>query len=110
MVRNPLATDPAHEQRVRERAYHLWEADGKPFGQDIEYWERARELVGMEESPGSGLVPESEMSPESPRVSGIEEAQLQDNLGEFPGQLTDQGDARHTPEVRRRARVRAKKA
>jgi hypothetical protein len=108
MDRNPLANDPAHEQRVRERAYHLWETDGKPFGHDIEYWERARALVGMEESAGSGLVPENEMSPDSPRVTGIEEAQLQENLGEFPGQLTDQGDSKPTPAIRKRARARAK--
>jgi hypothetical protein len=110
MVRNPLANDPAHEQRVRERAYHLWEADGKPFGHDIEFWERARELVGMEESAGSGLVPANDMNPDSSRVTGIEEAQLQENLGEFPGQLTDQGDAMPAPAVRRRARARTKKA
>jgi hypothetical protein len=108
MAHNPLEDDPAHEQRVRERAYQLWEADGKPFGQDIEYWERARALVGMEESPGSGLLPSSEMRPDSPRVTGIEEARLQDNLGEFPGQLTDQGDTEPTPAARRRARGRAK--
>lgn len=50
MARNALETDPAREQRVRERAYHLWESDGKPHGRDIEYWERARELIAHEES------------------------------------------------------------
>ena len=54
---NPLAVDPEREHRVRERAYLMWEADGKPHGRDVEYWERARELVGMEESAGSGLLP-----------------------------------------------------
>ena len=64
---NPLAFDPDREHRVRERAYHLWEADGKPHGRDIEYWERARELVGMEESAGSGLLPNPQTTPNSPR-------------------------------------------
>ena len=50
MARNQLVTDPTREHRVRERAYHLWEADGKPHGRDVEYWERARELVSTEES------------------------------------------------------------
>ena len=49
---NPLQTNPAREERVREHAYHLWEADGKPHGRDVEYWQRARELVAMEESAG----------------------------------------------------------
>ena len=56
-VPNPLASDPGRDHRIRERAYHLWESDGKPLGHDVEYWERARELIGMEESAGSGLLP-----------------------------------------------------
>ena len=66
MPRNPLEIDPEREQRVRERAYHLWEADGKPHGQDVGYWERARELVGMEESAGAGQLPNPQNHPDSP--------------------------------------------
>ena len=62
MARNPLATDPAYEERVRKRAYHLWESEGKVHGRDLEYWERARELIGMEDSAGSGLLPNPENS------------------------------------------------
>nr|HQT80282.1 DUF2934 domain-containing protein [Rhodopila sp.] len=39
--RNPLVVDPEREHRVRERAYLLWESEGKPHGRDVEYWERA---------------------------------------------------------------------
>ena len=63
-TRNPLAIDPDREQRVRERAYHLWEVEGKPHGRDVEYWERARELIGMEESAGSGQLPNPLATPE----------------------------------------------
>ena len=66
---NPLAVDPEREHRVRERAYLMWEADGKPHGQDVEYWERARELIGMEESAGSGLLPNPEPPPAPKRKS-----------------------------------------
>jgi len=27
-----------HEDRVRERAYHLWEDAGRPDGRDDEFW------------------------------------------------------------------------
>jgi hypothetical protein len=104
---NPLAADPRREERVRERAYHLWEAEGRPHGRDVEYWERARELVGMEESAGSGLLPNPLTAPR--RESQIEEADIQENLGEFPGQLTDQGDVTPTPAPKRRTRARPKK-
>ncbi len=33
------------DERVRERAYQLWEAEGKPEGQDVEHWMRAREEI-----------------------------------------------------------------
>lgn len=26
------------EQRVRQTAYHLWEDDGQPFGEERKYW------------------------------------------------------------------------
>src|SRR6195952_215339 len=105
----PLAIAPAREQRVRERAYHLWETEGKPHGRDVEYWERARELVGMEESAGSGLLPNPQNAPESVRETGVEEAEIQENLGEFPDRLADQGEVRATPIPKRKSRAKAKK-
>jgi hypothetical protein len=107
---NPLAVDPGREQRVRERAYHLWESDGKPHGRDVEYWERARTLIGMEESAGAGQLPNPQARPDSPRETGIEQAAIQENLGEFPGPLADQGEALPTPAPKRRTRAKAKKA
>jgi hypothetical protein len=29
------------EDRIRQRAYELWEADGRPDGQDQAYWFKA---------------------------------------------------------------------
>jgi hypothetical protein len=107
-VHNPLATDPAHERRVRERAYHLWESGGKLHGHDVEYWERARELIGMEDSAGSGLLPNPETT--HLRAVGIEEADIQENLGEFPGVQTDQGEVQTTPAPKRRTRAKPKKS
>jgi Protein of unknown function (DUF2934) len=36
---------PEREQRIRERAYSLWEAEGGAQGRADEYWHRARELI-----------------------------------------------------------------
>ena len=36
------------EQRVRVRAYHLWEEAGRPHGQTGEFWARARSEVESE--------------------------------------------------------------
>jgi hypothetical protein len=101
MSDNPLDRDDvARKQRIRERAYHLWEADGRPDGRDLDYWERARELVGMEESAGAGLLP-NPMTVPDPRP---EEAEIQSNLGEFPDRFADQGEWESTPEPRHRQR------
>jgi len=90
MSSNPLDdTDETRLRHIRERAYHLWEAEGRPPGRESEFWERASELVGMEESGVSGQIPVEEERPE--------EAFLQENLGEFPGRQTDQGERQPTP-------------
>lgn len=90
-TQNPLAP-PSQEQieRQRERAYFLWQQDGCPEGRADEYWERAGELIGMENNPDAGQV-----SPDAPEYP--EEATLQENLGEFPDRLADQGEHRGTP-------------
>lgn len=33
------------EQKIREHAYYLWLAEGRPEGAHHEHWERAREMV-----------------------------------------------------------------
>ena len=97
MSSNPLEHDAKRDERIRKRAYHLWKADGEPHGRDAEFWERASELVGMEESAGAGQI--SPQEDEARRVDGqiVEEASIQANLGEFPDRQTDQGDRVETP-------------
>jgi hypothetical protein len=41
------------EERVRERAYALWERDGKPDGRAHEYWEQARRELDVSDEPGA---------------------------------------------------------
>jgi Protein of unknown function (DUF2934) len=37
------------EARIRERAYHIWEASGRPSGRDEEFWHRACEMVASDD-------------------------------------------------------------
>jgi len=97
---NPLDdTDETRQQAIRARAYHLWEADGRPAGHSDEYWERATALVGMEESAGAGELPNPATLPgaDPDRVQPIEEAFIEENLGEFPDRFADQGERTPTP-------------
>jgi hypothetical protein len=91
---------PDHETRVRERAYKLWEENGRPQGRDVELWEQARELVAIEENPDGGKLPNPTGT--DPANQGVEEADIQENYGDVPGRLTDQGDRPQTPSKRTR--------
>ncbi len=105
MSSNPLEDDPGREHRIRVRAYQLWSDEGRPHGRHDEFWERARELVAMEDSAGAGLLPNPQSAGADPsREQPVEEAFIQQNLGEFP-ELTDQGEADSAPKPKRSARA-----
>ena len=36
------------EQRVRDRAYALWESEGRPIGRDAEHWRVSEEATRAE--------------------------------------------------------------
>jgi len=42
------SVDQGSDERVRVRAYLMWEADGKPDGKADLYWHRARERMEAE--------------------------------------------------------------
>ena len=99
-------TDPEHEEKIRSRARRLWLADGAPSGREDDYLERARELLGIEDNPDAGQLPNPMVvnHGDIPPAEPIEEAALEDNLGEFPARLTDEGDRRQTPMTRQQER------
>ena len=112
MAFNPLDDqDPDYQQKVRERAYHLWEADGRPHGNEHEFWERARALVDIELSGQTGQIDNPAAKPGAdPSSPGIvEDASIQENLGEFPDRFADQGEKQETPKPRRRRAAKAEK-
>jgi len=66
----PSEGEPAAdtEQRIRERAYLLWEAEGKQEGGVDEYWHRARELI---EPESHSAYPPARPGPTGPKVSKL---------------------------------------
>jgi hypothetical protein len=46
------------EDRVRERAYALWERNGRREGRSDEYWQQARAEVEAEEAEPGNEIPE----------------------------------------------------
>ena len=99
MSDNPLDPSPKHKARVAELAKELWRADGSPDGRMGEYRERADTLARMEGAGPTGLEPNPvNVNDPLPGVI-IEEASIQENLGEFPAaaNMGDQGRWRETP-------------
>ena len=52
------------EDRVRQRAYQIWEEEGRPEGREAEHWRRAE--VEVEESRNRTLSPRG--TPKIPEV------------------------------------------
>lgn len=58
------------DQRIRQFAYEIWEAEGRPEGQDARHWEMARKLAE------SQTLEQRPPSPPPRRVSKPKEVSL----------------------------------
>jgi hypothetical protein len=48
--------DPLMEEAIRQRAYEIWEQEGRPEGRDLTHWLRARtEILDRELAAGASL-------------------------------------------------------
>ena len=98
MADDSAQQDREHEEKVRERAYRLWQEEGCPEGRADVHWDQARELVAIEENYRSTLKPNpTEQFENSPTGEPVEPIEAVRNLGEFPT-LTDQGEEKVFPD------------
>jgi Protein of unknown function (DUF2934) len=52
----------SREEKIRVRAYELWEKDGSLEGSADEYWEQAKAQINEEETAdGNGTEPKSRL-------------------------------------------------
>ncbi len=101
MSDNPLEMTPKRAAQIEERARKLWDEAGQA-GDHADFMERADELVRMEMAGPTGQLPVDELHAGPLPGVIVDEAKLQENLGEFPGARggADQGDDRGTPMTR----------
>jgi Protein of unknown function (DUF2934) len=59
------------EERIRVRAYYLWDASGRPSGRDEEFWYKARELMLLEGDPRASKPRARRGQRISPKSSGL---------------------------------------
>jgi hypothetical protein len=55
----------AHDEIARY-AYHLWEAEGRPHGRDLEYWLQAEAHLKAHREYEKRVLQPAQKSPESP--------------------------------------------
>lgn len=61
----------AHEERVREMAYGLWQEAGSPEGHDEHFWHLAEQGVKAEEKDYDQTLDDSFPASDPPANSGI---------------------------------------
>ena len=100
------------ESRVRAHAKRIWLEEGKPKGREKQHLEMARHLVAIEDNQKFATEPNPIVVPPrlGPNGEPIEEAEIMQNLGEFPT-LTDQGEQEipHKPDQKSREETKGKK-
>ncbi|WP_181700247.1 DUF2934 domain-containing protein [Chthonobacter albigriseus] len=79
------------ERRIREKAYELWVAEGKPEGRADAHWEEAREIIAIQDAFETTLIPVEESTRDV-----VEPAIAFENQGEFPD-LADEGEGKGGP-------------
>ncbi|MCQ9155098.1 hypothetical protein [Acidomonas methanolica] len=96
-MENPL--DPSRQTlaRIIAKAKEMWEADGKPACGPEAYREAATDIIGMEMSGPGGQMPVDPPVPLGPEGQPVEEAWLQENLGDPGGSMNELGDKREVP-------------
>ncbi|QDH17729.1 DUF2934 domain-containing protein [Swingsia samuiensis] len=94
---NPLEDSPQKQKRIRAKAKELWEADGKPTSGPEAYMEQASDLIGMESNPDAGQIPVKSPVRIGPEGQPIEEAKLQENLGNPGGSMNELDDKQEVP-------------
>ncbi|MCW2246848.1 hypothetical protein M2352_002439 [Azospirillum fermentarium] len=95
-----MADDPVDvEERIRRRAYAIWEREGRPDGRDADHWALAREEIAIEDNLSQTLLPNPADGPEATaqRTEPVERVESVAVLGDLPG-LADQGEEFSLPE------------
>jgi hypothetical protein len=87
------------EKRVRARAYKLWQEEGCPEGRAEVHWERARELVAIEENIDLTLKPIPRPDELGPYGEPVEPLAPAENTGDTPT-MVDQGEEKTIPHRR----------
>ncbi len=66
----------ADEEQIRQRAYQIWEREGRPHGREREHWATAKLELAREAQPAATKAPAKRT-----RAATLKEDPEADNLG-----------------------------
>ena len=82
------------DDRIRQRAYEIWEREGRPEGREQDHWKLASEEIAIEDNIGQTLKPNPSRGPDdtAERSSPVEPLISAENQGEGIGPSVVQDD------------------
>jgi hypothetical protein len=60
------------EERIRAKAYELWETDGRPDGQQDRHWEIAKRIIAEEDFTEPAIPGQPDWRPEADGLNPIQ--------------------------------------
>lgn len=99
-----MPDDMSHEDptdRIRRRAYAIWEREGRPEGREADHWKQASEELAIEDNIGQTLAPNPSRGPDdaAPGTEPVEPLGPAEAQGESLGP-TAQGEEQPIPKQR----------
>lgn len=96
--------DEIPDHKIRERAHHIWEREGRPDGRDRDHWQMARTELAIEMNPGVAMEPNPAVERDVvDHPEPVEPLEAVENQGSFPG-LADQDEEQQYPRRLKKAR------
>jgi hypothetical protein len=69
------------EERIRQRAYRIWEDEGRPDGRADAHWDMASELLAIEDNHAFALKPiRQNLAPNGEPIEPIEAVEMPESF------------------------------
>ena len=97
------------EERVKRRAYEIWQREGCPEGREADHWTLAKEEIAIEDNQTQALLPNPSEGGDDAVVhpEPVEPVLAAESLGEDAGGPTTQSDEQPLPKKTRARRTAA---
>ncbi|MCZ0963187.1 DUF2934 domain-containing protein [Paracoccus benzoatiresistens] len=76
------------DERIRHRAYQIWETEGRPEGRAAQHWAQARDELGISGAPDDGAFPERQ---EDGSLSEVPADFVPEDSGPADGRIIEAG-------------------